>query len=629
MCGIIGFSWEDKTLLKEACDSLEHRGPDSKGYYSDKDISLGHRRLSIIDLSERANQPMSNEDGSIWTIYNGEIYNFQELRTELEKKGHKFKSSSDTEVIIHGYEEWGLDCVKKFNGMFAFGLWDSNKKSLFLARDRLGQKPLFYAKIENKIIFASEIKALLKCSYLKREINLNAVNYFLTFSYIPSQETIYREIYQLLPGHILTYKNNKTDITKYWDLEFEENNKNKRYYLGQIESLLNDSIEKIAISDVPLGVFLSGGLDSSLITALITQNVKKVKTFSIGFGEREFNETCYAREIADYLGTDHKEFIVESSSIKILPKMIYHFDQPFADPSALPFYYLSKLTRKHVKVALSGDGADELFAGYRRYLGSYMENKVKFIPPPVRKLLININSKIPISRKKYDLSKYISKTLKGANLKSDEKHLYYMSHFDDKLKGELYKKKLKETKSCKLIFNSYLKNLKSNNSLDKAQYLDIKTYLPDDILVKTDRMSMAHSLEVRCPFLDHRLFELISKTPTNLRLNGIKTKFILKKFAESYIPKKIIYRKKGGFSVPLNMWFDNELKDITSNLLTSKDIENREYFNIPEIRKIINNHLNRKNEYSIQLWTLLNLELWHKIYIDNEGNTIDLNKLIR
>ncbi len=620
MCGIVGFNWEDRIFLKKACESLKHRGPDQLGYYNEKNISLGHTRLSIIDLSERGKQPMTNEDDALYIIFNGEIYNFQDLRLELEKKGHKFKSNTDTEVILHAYEEWNQDCVQKFNGMFAFSIYNKKNKTVFIARDRLGVKPLFYYYKNSKFIFASEIKAILQDPTVGREINPEALDYFLTLAYIPSPYTVFKNIFQLLPGHFLIYKNNQLTIKKYWDLQFNQQESSERSLLKEMGIIMEDAVKKRMISDVPLGLFLSGGIDSSLIAFLMKQFSPDLKTFSIGFENEEFDETPYAKKIAYHLDTDHKEFFVKPDAISILPKIIYHFDQPFADPSALPTYYLSELTRGHVTVALSGDGADELFAGYRRYYAAYLNNKVRLIPGFMRNLI----TYFPATRKRHDPKKYIDKLFQGLSMDEEERHLFYMQHFEDNMKKEMYNN-LRNTQSSKQLFQRHIYHLNSKNQLDRSQYLDIKTFLPDDILVKVDRMSMANSLEVRSPFMDYRLFEFASKLPAKLRLNKLQGKYILKKFAENKIPQEIIHRKKEGFSVPLNTWFDNELKDITQNLL----LENRrDYFNKPTIQKIINNHLQRKKEYSTQLWILLNLELWHRIFIDRDKPEFNLNKLI-
>lgn len=623
MCGIIGFNWEDKNLLKRSCKLLVHRGPDQFGYYHDKNISLGHRRLSIIDLSENGKQPMSNEDNSIWITYNGEIYNFQELREELEIRGHVFKSNTDTEVIVHSYEEWGKDCVNRFNGMFAFAIWNSEKKELFIARDRFGVKPLFYYFKDGRFIFASEIKGILAYDQFEKSINYEAVNQFVTFGYICSPLTIFNYIYQLPPGNLLTLKDKKINIKRYWDLEFNEKIKNEEAAIKELEIIFSDSVNKRTISDVPLGVFLSGGLDSSLVASVMKNYTKRLKTFSIGFYDSEFNETNYAQKVSEYLGTEHKEFFVKPDAVEVLPEIIYSFDQPFADPSSLPTYYLSKMTRKYVTVALSGDGADESFAGYRRYMGVYLENKIRFIPSIIRKSI----RFIPATRKRYDPAKYIEKLLEGIKLEDKEKHIFYMQHFDKENRKELYSNKLNDFDPNK-HFKEHLMRIDSKKKLDIAQGLDIKTYLPDDILAKVDRMSMAHSLEIRSPFMDFRMFKVAASLPTNLRLNKLNGKYVLKKFAKKYLPKEIVYRKKEGFSVPLGKWFDNELKDLTQNILLSEESLKRGYFRERAIKKILEDHIGRRKEYSTQLWILLNLEIWHRMFIDNHKIVKELNKLI-
>ncbi len=623
MCGIAGFNFEDKKLIRSMCESIKLRGPDDYGYYTDNFVSLGHRRLSIIDLSKKGKQPIHNEDKTILVIFNGEIYNFKDIKDELEKRGHRFYTETDTEVIVHAYEEYKEDCVKLFRGMFAFCIYDRTEKKLFLARDRTGKKPLYYIDNTERFIFASELKALLCDEELKREIDLEALHHYLTFGYVPTPLSIIKNIKKLQPGHYLVLKNKEIIIQKYWDVNFNEIKSNESYYINRLNETLKDSVNLRLISDVPLGALLSGGIDSSIIVGLMSQLSDKLKTFSIGFNEKDFDELKYARIVSQKFNTDHKEFNVNVNLIKDMPAITYQLDEPFVDPSSLPTYYLCNLARKHVKVVLSGDGGDELFAGYTRYFNWYQDKAVgyyKLIPKFLRNNLSNFflskyeETKNPFFRKANKIN-YLS------NLSNEEKWLSKINLFNEEEKKELYLINPYLVNSFSVL-NYHFKNCNSKLFLNKMLYADMKTFLLDDCLVKTDRMSMANSLEVRCPFLDTYVIDLASSIPTYMKIKDKTSKYILKKAFANLLPQEILNREKQGFDVPLKYWIKNELKDFVNTSLID-DIKKRSYFNSDYVKKIIDEHNSDRRDNSRRIWSLMMFELWNKIYIDK----IDVKKI--
>jgi len=642
MCGIVGIlnlkekRAIDKQLLKKMADVINYRGPDAEGYYIDDYCGLGHRRLSIIDLSEKGKQPMSNEDGSIWIVFNGAIYNFQEIRDELEKKGHKFNSNSDTEVIIHGYEEYGENILHQLRGMFAFAIWDSPNKKLFLARDRLGQKPLLYYKDEDKFIFASELKCLLQNESVKRDINLKSLSNYLNYGYVPAPKSIIQNVFKLLPGHYLTFVNNKINIKKYWDISFNNViNKPEDYFTKKIIKNLKDATKLRMISDVPLGAFLSGGIDSSAVVAMMSEySDSPIKTFAIGFKEEKYNELGYAKLVAEKYDTDHKEFIVEPDAINILPKLVWHYNEPFADSSALPSYYVANLTRKYVKVALNGDAGDENFAGYHRYVQDDVLKYVNYLPKPIfTKILNPLTKHLPESRRNVLMNflRRLKIALKIASFSREEMYIRRMLTFDDELKNEISSSKLNSLDiSGKRLLLDEFEKCRTNDFINQRLFVDIKRYLPDDLLVKVDIATMANSLEARSPFLDYKFMEFNSTIPPKLKLNGSQTKYIFKKALRPYLPKKILYRNKMGFGIPLEEWFENQFNDITEDTLLSRKSIKRGYFKKDKIEKLIYDHKKKIKNNGSKLWSLLWLELWHRIYIDSSYQTaqIDINKLI-
>jgi asparagine synthase (glutamine-hydrolysing) len=616
---------------------MEHRGPDERGHYIHNTpkvtVGLGHCRLSIIDL-QSGQQPLFNEDKTIAIVFNGEIYNFLELKQELEKRGHQFSTRTDTEVIVHLYEEFGEKCLEKLRGMFAFGIWDSRKQRLFLARDRVGKKPLFYFQGKDRFLFASEMKALLEDEAVIKTIDPFAIDNYLSFLYIPSPRTIFKEVRKLPPAHYMVihcanFSNNQIEIKgpfAYWDVEFKpEGALSESEWAERLDGLFKECVATRLISDVPLGAFLSGGVDSSAVVAYMAWEKKDpVLTNAIGFLERAFNELEYARIIATKFSTDHHEYFVKPDAMSIIEKLVWHFDEPFADASAIPTYYVSQMARKNVTVALSGDGGDEIFAGYiRRYSLSCAENEWREVLPLFfRRYMIG-----PISRV-YPKGDYLPRWMRAKYLLMNmplspvEAYFRDMSCFLPEEKEKLYQKDFRRSLngySPMDYFESFFRNSEIEDHLSRIQYVDFKTYLPEDILVKVDRMSMANSLEVRSPLLDHKFIEFAATIPSNLKLNGKISKYIFKKTLENRLPENILYRGKQGFSIPTGSWLKNELRTYAEDVLFSDKAKQRDYFDYDYVKKIWNHHLKGLRDHSDQLWTLLMLELWHRSFMDNHG----------
>lgn len=619
MCGITGFyGFEDKDLLKRMTSRLEHRGPDNFGYYSDSKCSLGHRRLSIIDLSEKGKNPMHNEDHSIWITYNGEIYNFKEIRDDLEKKGHRFYSDTDTEVIIHSYEEYGFDCLSKFNGMFAFCIYDSNNNLLFLARDRLGIKPLYYYVKGNRFIFASEIKAILEDKDLKRELNREAMKKFFAYEYVPHPMTIFKNIHKLPSASYLILKDNKITKKEYWDIKYKIDPKPEDYFIKEIRKRLEESVKMRLISDVPLGAFLSGGIDSSSVVALMSKinkdmNNHPVKTFSIGFDEenKTYSEAHKARKVSEYCGTDHNEKVISSNEIlKLINDLPNHMDEPFADPSLFPTYLVSEFTRSKVTVSLSGDGGDELFAGYDWYAAENYYRLYKYIP--FKRLNYHIINQIPQTKKIRGFINKLKRFTDGAREDPKIRHLRWQNNFgyDEEDNLILNEKIIDPYEEPKKLME------KVNQPLNKMMYVDMKYYLVDDILKKVDMTSMKVALEARVPFLDYTLVEFAAKIPENMKLRGIDRKYILKKAMLKYLPKEILYGEKQGFTIPLKNWLRKDLKYLIDEHLNKKRVNGIGIFNIKHINKLINEHLSQKRDNQHQLWALINFDMWYKYFIE-------------
>ena len=636
MCGIAGFIdyWERraiepvirKRLLKRMNDVIRHRGPDDEGFFLKDGVALGMRRLSIIDLAGGA-QPISGEDGSVTIVFNGEIYNFQELRPELEKRGHTFKTHSDTETIVHAYEEYGPECVKHLRGMFAFAIWDDKKREVYIARDRVGKKPLYYTVTTGgTLVFGSEVKSLLEHPEVKREINLEALDAYFTLGYVPDPLTIFRGVSKLPPGHYLTFSAGRLNIQQYWDFNFEPGDSRKpEDYLDELRTLLDESVRLRLISEVPLGAFLSGGIDSSTVVALMARQMNQpVKTFSIGFNEDSYNELKYARLTAKQLGTDHHEFFVTPQICNVIDDLIWHFDEPFADPSAIPTFMVSKLARDHVTVALSGDGGDELFAGYSHYVVQESRRAFSAVPKAIRKGVMRpLSYRLPHGA-------WGRNYLHNISLDPIDRYLDSLSYFTELSKESLYsfdfQKELQPKNQVARSFRDYADRVNTKESLDQLLYIDGKTYLPGDILTKVDRMSMATSLEVRVPLLDHKLIDFVTRVPASLKLAGIETKHLLKRVARDLIPAEILDRPKQGFGIPLEQWINSELRDQIRETLREPRTRQRGYVNSSYVDLILDEHHKGRRDHSFPLWALLILELWHRRYIDQTPHNSDYNE---
>lgn len=629
MCGICGIlnlrgAPVQAEALKRMNAVLAHRGPDDEGFYLDGPVGLAMRRLSIIDVTG-GHQPIPNEDKTVWIVYNGEIYNHLEIRKELEAKGHAFTTHTDTETILHLYEEMGKECVTRLNGMFAFAIWDERDRTLFLARDHLGIKPLYYYRDEKKLLFASEMKGLLQAEDVKLHLDLEALYYYLTYLYIPAPYTIYREIRKLMPGHCMTVSDGQLDITQYWDLCYSvDHTLTEAACMERLDALLSDAVKIRLMSEVPLGAFLSGGIDSSTIAHFMTASSdRKVKTFSIGFpGGEPYSELRYAAAAAAHIGTDHHDLVVTPNAVELLPEVIRSLDEPMADSSAIPTYLLSKFTREHVTVALSGDGGDELFAGYERYLPIQAALQYERIPSFVRGSIFS--PLIHLTKEMEQKEGYWARFRRGLgdlDRGSEETFLRWITNFNANLIETLCTKELRETFhsfSPHAMARSYLHETFRGDGypLNRMLHFETRMYLPDDLLVKVDRMSMAHSLEVRVPLLDHRLVEFAATMPPEFKLRRWTTKYILKKRMARYLPPEVVYRKKQGFVPPLRKWFRNELKEMARDVLLSTKARSRGFFVPAQIERLLNEHQSGAREFHYQIWALLVLELWCENYMD-------------
>jgi asparagine synthase (glutamine-hydrolysing) len=626
MCGIAGFISKEKTsptaerevLLDKMCRTITHRGPDEQGTIVKDRAALGMRRLSIIDLKS-GQQPIFDCSGNLAIVFNGEIYNYQTLKKDLEQRGHKFKTNSDTETIVHAYEEFGADCLKYLRGMFAFAIYDFAQESLFIARDRVGKKPLFFSKTANgNFVFGSELKVLIEHGEISKEVDYSALDSYLTFGYVPEEFCIFKQVEKLAPGHFLTYKNGEIKTQKYWDFTYSgaPEIKTEAEYIEILREKLKESVKIRLLSEVPLGAFLSGGVDSSAIVAMMSQiSNTPVKTFSIGFNEDSYNELKYARIAAKHFETEHHEFVVTPDLVEIVDDLVWHFDEPFADSSALPTFMVAKMARDYVTVVLSGDGGDELFAGYTRYVTDQKRRGFANLPKFVRQnVLRKIGENLPHGAKGknflYNTSldpvdRYIDSVSYFGNLNRNE---LYSANFRRKLNGDFGK--------ASNMFREIADSVASDNAVDKLLYLDSKTYLPSDILTKVDRMTMATSLEARVPLLDHELIEFVQKIPAEMKLKGTETKYIFKKALEGIVPQEILYREKQGFGVPINEWINAQLKSrIHETLLEKKTLE-RGYFEGKYIKTLLDEHSKKRRDHSHSLWILWMLELWHRRFAD-------------
>ncbi|MCX5694996.1 MAG: asparagine synthase (glutamine-hydrolyzing) [Candidatus Omnitrophica bacterium] len=630
MCGICGIlSYKDSYSVTEdtigkMCLEMQHRGPDGQGIYLSQkqpQVGLGHRRLSIIDLSEAGRQPMSNETGSLWIVFNGEIYNFQELTVELKGKGHRFISHTDTEAVLHAYEEYGSECLKHLRGMFAFAVWDLSQKKMILARDRIGKKPLYYHYKNGIFCFASEFSAILQSGLIEKEINSEAVDFYLTFGYIPAPMTIYRDVFKLMPGSFLTLSDQKIELRRYWSLDYSKKIKiSESDAKNEVLSRCREAVKLRLRSDVPLGAFLSGGIDSSAVVALMSESMgSRVKTFSIGFEESGYNELFFARKVAEKYNTEHHEFIVKPDALKILPVLVQRFGEPFADSSAIPTYYVAEQTRKSVTVALTGDGGDELFAGYQRYQAMLAAEMLRRIPEFLREPLFFAANRLPDSTNHRSTMRKIRRFFEAAKMPFEPRYMKWVGIFDQNQKSRAYSQKFADSlvhSGVGKFFAPYVVPGYASNIVDTLLGIDSNTYLPFDLLVKADITSMANSLEARSPFLDYKLMEFVAQLPAELKMHNFVKKYILKNAMSGLLPDKNIHREKMGFGVPVGEWFRGELKGFLAENIMADKFFGRGYFNRPEIERMFKLHTEGKADYTFKLWALLMLELWHQKFYD-------------
>ncbi len=629
MCGICGkFAGRDVTQseMTRMTDAIAHRGPDDEGFFIDGQVGLGARRLSIIDL-DGGSQPMSNEDGSLWIVFNGEIYNYLDLRARLERAGHVFSTESDTEVILHLYEDRGPNCLEQLRGMFAFAIWDGHNRELFLARDRLGQKPLFYSHYAGDFQFASEIKSLLANPNLPREIDYESIYHYLSLRFIPAPRTMFEHIQKLPPAHYLIYRDGSVHVSQYWELSFEEKLEiNADELLEGLGDKLNEAVASHLISDVPVGAFLSGGMDSSMVVAMMARSMAlKPSTFAIGVNEQVFNELPYARTVAGHVGTRHYEELVKSNLIRLLPEMIWHLDEP-SDPIAACMYHAAELASRHVKVVLGGDGGDELFAGFDRYRGLHYSGLYSLVPRWIRDKVIGpALSFIPESFSYKSWTQRVrwfhqvaSSGGKGAQYAAATSFF----RFNEREKRELFQdelwRELKSLNSAELMVDIF-ERAPADSLTDRMLYTDFVTRLPEHSLMLTDRMTMAHSLEARSPFLDHELVEYVAKFPSNLKIRNGELKSILRQLAKSYLPESIVERKKQGFMFPVAYWFRGELYDFLRATLLNSTFIKEGVFRRDYIERLIEEHHKSQVDHHVRLWMLLNLELWYQLYLGDRS----------
>jgi asparagine synthase (glutamine-hydrolysing) len=630
LCGIVGRVAlspgglpGDVGSLEEHVDCLVHRGPDGRGSWAGDGVFLGVRRLSIIDLPG-GQQPIWNEDHSCCIVYNGELYNFLDLRPELEAKGHVFRTRSDTEVVLHAYEEWGPECLRRFNGMFAFAIWDRRDRSLFVARDRIGEKPLYYYTDDQQLVFASEIKAILADPAIPRALNPAGLANFLAFGHSVAPSTIYRGINKLLPGHYMVVKQGRVQTRQYWDVGEEpqfpgHGTLREEEYSERILSLLDDSVRRRMIADVPVGAFLSGGVDSSAIVALMSRHATDaVMTFSLGFaGMAGYNELAHARRVARHLGTEHHELEVDPGDlVDIVEKLVYHYDEPFADPAAFPVYVLSRFARQHVTVVLTGDGGDELFGGYRRYAA----DQATWLTRPLlaNRLVASVAESVPRLRR----IKRMVRTLPITD--PARRYAAWLVLFTPEMQAELMTGEIAASVADHDplgVYSEYYRRPNgqvSDDHLNRLMYVDVKTWLSDVYMEKTDKATMACSLESRLPLLDHRLVELSFQIPSRFKIRGWSLKRILKRAVAPLVPPEVLRRPKHGFTVPIDPWFRGDLKSFAYEVLLDERTRQRGFFNTSVVERLWKEHVSGRNVWDAHLWLLVNLELWARMYLDRD-----------
>lgn len=643
MCGIYGTVSLNGEIelgsnsLSRMARVLRHRGPDDEGCFIDSGVALGMRRLSIIDLAG-GHQPISNEDRTIWVVCNGEIYNFPILRRELEKNGHVFHSSSDTEVIVHLYEQEGLNFVKKLRGMFALALWDTRKRRLIIARDRVGEKPLYFYKDRERLIFASEVKSILECNGIPRRVNSRALHNYCALGYVPAPLTMFDGIEKLLPGHLLVVEHGEISIKSYWDISFERpEERPEGEWIELLRDKLLECVRAQLVSDVPLGAFLSGGIDSSTIVAAMARNTgRQVNTYSIGFedGDRFYDELPYARMIANAYGTNHHEIIVRPDVCQLLPRLIWHMDEPVADSAMMTTYLVATLARESVTVILSGVGGDELFGGYRRYLGDSVGRYYQRLPGLLRrKFLPFLFSCLPQDRhsRLANYARLAHSYIRSANSDAARGYEDFITVFSPDVLAELLKFQIE---GQSLVLEEYSSRCQKAENLHRSMYTDIKSSLPDDLLLLTDKMTMAASIECRAPLLDHEMIELTARMPARLKVNGFALKYLFKKAVAGWLPKPILHRRKRGFGAPVGSWFRDQLAPLVEDCLSSEQVRRRGFFNPLVVQQILESHRRRKTDHTDHLLTLVCFEIWCRKFLDSgrltaEGSLVNQGAVLQ
>jgi asparagine synthase (glutamine-hydrolysing) len=623
MCGIAGFVEstsaaspfgpdESRALVHRMCEVIRHRGPDDEGVWLGDGVALGMRRLSIIDLST-GHQPIHNEDRSIWIVFNGEIYNFQELRRELEAAGHRFYTSTDTEVIVHAYEQWGKGAIARLRGMFGLAIWNTRTRTLLIARDRVGIKPMHYAAVNGRLYFGSELKSLLEAPDLPRDLDPDGLDHYLSFLYTPRDGSIFKSVRKLPAGNLLTWQDGRTVIEQFWQMPANETFKGSEAdAVSQLGGVLKDAVRSHLISDVPLGAFLSGGIDSSLVVGLMAEvSGSRVKTFSIGFDEPEFDELEPARRVAQHFGTDHHEFVVKPDGVAILDRLISHFDEPFADSSAIPTWYVSEMARRHVTVVLSGDGGDELFGGYDRYVPHpRVVSFDRYSPRALRRVAAIAAAGLRHGARGKNFLRHVGRNEQGRYLDAirffgaDEKPALLMPDFRRAIEGPD-----PETRLAR-----HFERFRHLPWPSQMMRFDAETYLPEDVLTKVDRMSMAHSIESRVPLLDNEVIAFASALPASVKIKDGRRKHVLKEAAARLLPQDILNRRKQGFGVPLGTWFRGNLRELFADTLLSPASLQRGYFQPAFVQRLVDEHVSRKRDHTLRLWQLVIFEKWHQHY---------------
>jgi asparagine synthase (glutamine-hydrolysing) len=626
MCGIAGFVEastvatpfgleSSAALVRRMCDVIRHRGPDDEGTWVDEGVALGMRRLSIIDLST-GHQPIHNEDRSVWIVFNGEIYNFRELRTELELAGHRFYTATDTEVIVHAYEQWGQGAIGRLRGMFGMAIWDARSRALLVARDRIGIKPMYYAQVNGRLYFGSELKSLLQAPDLPRDLDANALDHYLSFLYTPRDGSIFKSVRKLPPGHLLTWTDGRIAVKQYWQLPVDETFRGSEEDAVQhLRGVLGDAVRSHLMSDVPLGAFLSGGIDSSLVVGLMSEfSSSRVKTFSIGFDEPAFDELEHARRVAVHFGTDHHEFVVKPDGVSILDKLVSHFDEPFADSSAIPTWYVSEMARRHVTVVLSGDGGDELFGGYERYLPHPRVVAFdRYSPRALRRVAGIAAARLPHGTRGKNFLRHVGRDDRG-------RYLDAIRFFGADEKPALLTVDVQraiDTLDPETLLARRFERFSQLPWPSQMMRFDAETYLPEDVLTKVDRMSMAHSIESRVPLLDNEVIDFASTLPASLKIKNGRRKHVLKEVAATLLPRDILNRKKQGFGVPLGTWFRGNLRELFADTLLSPSSLQRGYFQPAFVRRIVDEHLAGTRDHTLRLWQLVVFEKWQQQYVNS------------